>query len=513
LSEGATAQHLKHKNKRKSNRQLWLDFHIFQSFEQLPMRLLKLLALFIGITMSVIFFIILIAFFLESHAVSYLKIKQNDSTSAKDLFIANVHVIPMTSDTVLYDHSVKIVNGRIEDIGVDLEPGNLPVYDAKGGFMTPGLIDMHVHIWDRYELGLYLANGVTAVRNLWGQPMHLRMKEAVHDEALLGPLFFTSSPKLTGPNYPGDDNLQLTTPEEATNNITSYRERGYDFIKTYNGLTPDLYDAVVKRCRELGMDIAAHPSAEVDYTYHFKPEIKTIEHAEDIVQQPLEYELDTAKLRQVASLYAANTNTAICPTLVVYYNIYRLITEVDLLNQQEIDYINPLIRMADSEAQFNRWQGTLANNPDIGEQIREQHAFHLLAIRQIHEAGGKIVCGTDAGIGVTLPGYSMHEELQFYTEAGLSNYEVLKTATVNPSTTHDFLSDMGTLESGKYANLILSTGNPLEDISALQTPSLVVVNGRKIEAETLKKFEEKARGRNNLIPSIVRYVEFFLVEK
>jgi hypothetical protein len=72
---------------------------------------------------------------------------------------------------------------------------------------------------------------------------------------------------------------------------------------------------------------------------------------------------------------------------------------------------------------------------------------------------------------------------------------------------------MGTLESGKYANLILSTGNPLEDISALQTPSMVVVNGRKIEAETLKKFEEKARGRNNLIPSIVRYVEFFLVEK
>ncbi|MCF8238376.1 MAG: hypothetical protein K9I85_09500 [Saprospiraceae bacterium] len=120
---------------------------------------------------------------------------------------------------------------------------------------------MHVHVWDECELGLYLASGVTAVRNLWGLPMHLRMKDKIGQGEILSPAFYTSSPKLTGPDYAGDDNLQLTSVEEAREKVASCAERSYDLIKTYNGLTPPLFEAILAESRQRGLDVVAHPSA------------------------------------------------------------------------------------------------------------------------------------------------------------------------------------------------------------------------------------------------------------
>jgi imidazolonepropionase-like amidohydrolase len=372
---------------------------------------------------------------------------------------------------------------------------------------------MHVHVWDEYELGLYLANGVTTVRNLWGQPMHLRMKEAIVSEEILGPLFFTSGPKLTGPEYLGDDNLQLFSAEEARQKVSDYQERGYDFIKTYNGLTEELFDAVLEKASELDFDVVAHPSAKVAYSYHFRPEIITIEHAEDIVQQPLNYQLDSAKLSEVVDLYASHPASALCPTLTVYHNIYRLMTESNIMHSEDLDYMNPLIRMVDSQAQFDRWTSAQASDSTWSGRIKAQHDFHLLAIQKIHENGGLIVAGTDAGIGVTPAGSSMHEELAFYQEAGMSAFEALATATTNPSKTHDFLSNQGSISVGKLANLILTKENPLEGLIALKDPLKVFVKGRKIESETLLEFKRKAKNRPNKLVSGLRYAENLLIEK
>jgi imidazolonepropionase-like amidohydrolase len=145
--------------------------------------------------------------------------------------------------------------------------------------------------------------------------------------------------------------------------------------------------------------------------------------------------------------------------------------------------------------------------------IKNQHDFHLKIIKELHEADVTIVCGTDAGIGVTLPGFSIHQELAFYKEAGLSNYEVLKTATINASRTHSIMNNMGTIEVGQVANLILLDSNPLLDLSALQNPSTVFIKGRKLNRETLDSFEEKAKSRKNLIASAVRYLENLIIEK
>ena len=456
-----------------------------------------------------------IVFFLALDTIQtrYLSIDPADETFGNSYLIQQANVLPMDQDTILSNQSVRVENGRITAIG-ELSPrSGERILNAQGAYLLPGLVDMHVHVWDRYELGLYLAHGVTTVRNLWGHPMHLRMKADINEEKILSPDLYTSGPKLTGPEFIGDDNLQLHTPAEAREKVNSYHDRGYDFIKTYYGLTPDLYDAVIETCRKLAMDIVAHPSQQVPYAYHFDPQIRTIEHAEDIVQLGLNYQLDTAKLQEIVSLYAEHPQQALCPTMTVYHNIYRMIHEPDLMEDATINYLNPLIRMVDSQAQLDRWTQAQAADPDTEQRIYDQHRFHLFILQQLHQAGGTIVCGTDAGIGVTPPGASIHDELAFYQEAGLSHFEVLKTATANPATMHNFLTDIGTIQPGKKANLLLVKDNPLENLEALRDPSWVMVRGRVINKDKLEIMKTRESKRNNLLVTALRYAENLWVER
>ncbi len=295
--------------------------------------------------------------------------------------------------------------------------------------------------------------------------------------------------------------------------MISYKERGYDFIKTYYGLTEDLFDAILKQADISDMDIVAHPTPEVPYNYHFNPQIITIEHAEEFVQQPLNYQLDSMKLNEIIDGYAANPYSTLTPTLIGYYNIYNMLMDDNILSSDNLDFINPLIRMVDSQAQFDRWNDTKTNDPTIVQRIKDQHDFHLLIVKKLHERGVNIVCGTDAGIGITLPGYSIHEELEFYRSAGMSNYEALKTATINPTKTHDFMRDLGSIEVGKLANLLLTNHNPLDDLKTLQNPNIVMVKGRRLKENQLNLFKDKARKRSNLIPTALRYAENLLMEK
>ncbi|WP_423818375.1 amidohydrolase family protein [Salinimicrobium sp. TIG7-5_MAKvit] len=454
--------------------------------------------------------ILLSAIIIDNRNISYLKINNNPGTEFNSYLINNVNVIPMTADTILTNKDVKIIDGKIAKIGVNLKDPSLDYIDGKAKFLMPGLTDMHVHVWDRYELGLYLSKGVTTVRNLWGQPMHLRMKKDIIENKILAPNFYTSGPKLTGPEYVGDDNLQIFTPEEGREMVVACKAKGYDFIKIYNGLTPEIFDAIINESRRQNIDIVAHPSEKLPYASHFTNPVKTIEHAEDIVQQPLKYKLDTVKLQEVVNLYASNSNSALCPTLAVYRNIYHLLGEKDIMSSNELDYMNPLIRMVDSKAQYDRWSAEKLKNPGISEAIEAQHNFHLLAIRKLAEVGVNIVCGTDAGIGITLPGFSIHQELELYKLAGLSNYDVLKTATVNPSKTHAFLKNTGSIEIGKEANLILLDDNPFVNLNSLQNIRMLFIKGKKIEKRTLDNFEDKAKNRNNKIVSGLRYAEFLL---
>ncbi|MBT8182789.1 MAG: amidohydrolase family protein, partial [Eudoraea sp.] len=196
-----------------------------------------------------------------------------------------------------------------------------------------------------------------------------------------------------------------------------------------------------------------------------------------------------------------------------FNNIYQMMMNDAILDSEALGYINPLIKKVDSKNQFDRWYNTKQVDSGVVGRIKKQHDFHLNIISKLHNAGIPIICGTDAGIGVTIPGFSIHKELAFYKEAGLSNYEVLKTATVNASQTHSIMNQLGTIEKGKIANLLIVDDNPLTELSSLENPSSVFVKGRILNRETLDSFEEKARNRKNLIASALRYLENLIIER
>jgi imidazolonepropionase-like amidohydrolase len=190
-----------------------------------------------------------------------------------------------------------------------------------------------------------------------------------------------------------------------------------------------------------------------------------------------------------------------------------MLIDDQILESEQMQFINPLIKKVDSKAQFERWNTAKQRDSSIVKTIKKQHDFHLKIIRKLHKAGVTFISGTDAGIGVTIPGFSIHQELAFYKEAGFSNYETLKTATINASKTHTIMNNMGTIEVGKIANLIVVDDNPLLDLSVLKKPTTVFIKGRKLNRKTLDNYEKKAKKRNNLIASAFRYLENLIVEK
>ncbi|MBN2869080.1 MAG: amidohydrolase, partial [Flavobacteriaceae bacterium] len=209
------------------------------------MKILKKVFKVVLALVLLLIFALLIIVAVDYNNTSYLKVKNNQSAKNNSYIIKNINIIPMHIDTVLTNKMVYVKEGVIQQIADDIKVENIEVFDGQQKYLSPGLIDMHVHVWDKYELGLYLSNGVTSVRNVWGMPMHLRFKELINNDEILAPNFYTTGPKLTGPEFIGDDNLNLISPEQAKENIKRYKDKGYDFIKTYYGLPEDIFDAVL----------------------------------------------------------------------------------------------------------------------------------------------------------------------------------------------------------------------------------------------------------------------------
>jgi len=449
---------------------------------------------------------------IETKKISYLKIENQPSLSTNSYIITNVNIVPMTSDTVLSNKTVHIVDGIIKKINETIPNSNELVIDGKGKYLSPGLIDMHTHLWDKFELGLYAANGVTTIRNLLGMPFHLNVKKDINNDNLIGPIVYTSTPQFTGIAQKGSHRKRIKTPKEARELVKKYKEKGYDYIKTYNRLPKAIFDATIEQSITSNIPIVAHPSFEVDYEYHFNPDISTIEHTEDIFQQPLNYKIDREKLIPIIEGYA-QANQTHSPTLTIFYNLTEIYNKGEsFLTTEQAGYINPFIRDINMD-DYKYHISIKTNNKNATRRINEQHKFHLEIIKKLHKAGVNIVCSTDAGGLNTAAGFSIHQELGFYIEAGMSNYEALKTATVNPTKVYKEYNKFGTIEKGKMANLILSNTNPLNNLTTLKTPEWVMIKGRKINKSLMEEFKQKAYNRKNYFASLIRLAKFSYLEK
>jgi imidazolonepropionase-like amidohydrolase len=416
----------------------------------------------------------------------------------------------MTSPEVLRDQTVLVENGRIVALGPASTlavPHGARRIEGDGRYLMPGLIDMHAHVWDTPELTLYVAYGVTTVRNMWGTPSHLSWRELTATGKLLGPKLYTAGPILDGepPTWPAG---VLTDEQAAREEVQREKRAGYDFIKVYDGLRPEVWRALLDEAKKHRMPVVGHPPLAVGIEGAVAQGQATVEHLyglEALAQRsdsPTAHvatrkerrqawpHVDPTRLDDVARRLA-RSGTAFCPTLVLFKRHVAGAEARRLYERPEMRFVFPLWRS---------WWTPTDNDDASVKTSRDAWPLRLRAVRALHQAGAKLLVGTDSGNPFIIAGEAVHEELALLVDAGLSPYEALKAATRDAA---EVLGDteLGTIELGKRADLLLLEKNPLDDIRNTTERTGVMVQGRWYSnAELTRRLEGIARGYRALSP-------------
>lgn len=438
------------------------------------------------------------------------------------LVIENVTVVDAV-DGARENLTVVVEGDRISSVGPAAEiPAAAVVVDGTGRFLIPGLWDMHVHLTYDDALveampRLFLGWGVTSVRDTGGL-LHelLPVVEAMRADGAVAPRVFFSGPLLDGEFvvYDGNGRPEIGTanpsPEAARANVASLAEAGVDFIKIYEMVTPEVFDALVEAGREHGLPIAMHVPLSLR-ARQVASRVNSMEHLRNVEMDCAE---DAARLlaerRIILDAHEGGEGAALRSRL---HGLQRLtaIGAYDEAGCQEVlDTMSETIQVPTLRLNafglhpsFRRegWMEALEHAPDDvaeawGATTRERLAdprtgdptfgeWSLRLVGWMHERGIPIGAGTDTPINFALPGFSLHEELEMLVRAGLSPREALRSATVRPAAFFGLDGEMGRVQPGYRADLVLLSANPLEDIGHARDIEGVVSKGRYFQVDEL----------------------------
>ena len=411
------------------------------------------------------------------------------------LAIVDTTVVPMDGERSLPHHTLLVADGLIVALGPVDEvavPAGAQVIDGRGRWLAPGLADMHVHLWSEDDLLLFLANGVTTVRNMWGAPLHFAWRARIAAGELDGPFIATAGPIVDGvpPIWNGSTSVGDAAAADAA--VESQAWDGYDAIKVYNRLTPEAYAAIVAAAARRGLPVWGHVPDAVGLLAALDAGQRSVEHLTGFAEalQPDDAEpvdptdwarrrnlllgIDDGKLAALAARVAAS-HTWNCPTLVVHT---RLVGKADgerLLAAPEMRFVSPMTRASwNPETDFR----LSALGPDDFAAMRRADAVRLAIVRTLHTAGAPLLLGTDTPNPFVVPGYSVHEELSLLVAAGLSPFEAAAAGTRDAARFLGREHETGTVAVGLRADLVLLGSDPLADVSAWRDPQLVVARGR-----------------------------------
>jgi hypothetical protein len=409
--------------------------------------------------------------FPPEHLVSRLPAKYGDAISRKgnSYLISNVSVIPMNKDTVLTQQFVLIESGRIKRISSYQDSVNIDsstfLIDGRGKYLIPGLTDLHIHLNDDNNLLLMIANGVTTARNMTGHPFHLQLREKVEKSEILGPTLYTASPILESADKLWNNSIGLKNITEARDTVIALKKKGYNFIKIYHTLTPDLYRRILQVGDSIGIQVVGHIPVQLELSKTLSLSQYSIEHIDLDQMRAISKDISL----EIKSKMIGASGKWVCPTLIVHKNIQKHPDDPTLQRDYE-QYVDKDTRTF--------WKQALSDGESEFE-LQKKLAKLML------NSGGKLLTGTDCLNSYVLAGFSLHEELQELVSAGLSEFEVLKASTVNAAEFLKREQDIGTIEVGKIADLILLEGNPLDNILNTKRINGVIIKGKWIPDEEL----------------------------
>lgn len=433
----------------------------------------------------------------------------------KNFFIKNINVIPMTEENnVIKDANVLIEGGKITAINSG-GPGDAEVIDGKGKWLIPGLIDMHAHTYTDVNfkgnkptqganffldtqrvMASYVANGVTTTFELDARVEHFGQRNEIASGNVIGPRMALAA-MIDG----GEDNgRKVNNPSDGRQAVRSAKAEGYNFIKVYSFLNAQTFKAIVDEAKKQDLKVVGHiPDAFVGRLEEvFVPNFGMVAHAEEYGKQSLDKSVEDAK--RFAKL-AKENNTWLTSSLTTMIWIGNQLRSVDgIRNNKNLEYVNPMLAEKWTTPTMNYYYKR--TSPEFIAHVDALIGFQKKLIMAFKEAGVPIVAGTDSGISGVFAGFSMHDELELLVDAGMTNEQTLASATRLPAEWLEIDEKVGTIEVGKYADLILLDANPLDDIKNTRSINGVFFNGTwvsKKEIESLllglKQQNEADRGR------------------
>jgi len=392
----------------------------------------------------------------------------------------HVNVVPLDEERVLLDQTVIVDQGLVAAIGPNLlPPSGAQIIDGHGAFLSPGLADMHMHADTRADMSVFLANGVTAVLNM-GEAAHSfvgRTKPAANRGEIPSPYIYTAFRLDGSPRY---GSFVVTTPAETRMAVRLAKANGNDFIKVYNDLSAECFDALIDEGKQAGMPVVGHGVERVGLRRQLAAGQLMVAHAEEFLYTVFKSEgnraPDDAQIPEVVEM-VRRSHAFVTADLITYATIARQwgkppVVEA-FLRAPESKYVSPQERISWKQSGYVERQGSLD----------ERLAFLGRFVKAMSDAGVPLITGTDApAIPGIVAGVSLHDDLDLLLKAGLTPYQALTAAsrTAGQMMQRAFPGTVpfGTVTAGARADLILSATNPLNGLDTLRRPLGVMAGGK-----------------------------------
>jgi len=435
---------------------------------------------------------------------------------AQSTAITNVTVIDAVNgvrpgQTVIFqDDQIVAVQSADQDFNA------AEVIDGENRYLIPGLWDFHVHLSYDDRLteampGLFLSWGITSVRDTGGLMNNmLPIVEAMRAEDAVAPRVFFAGPLLDGNDvvYDGDGRpeigISVPTPQQARATVRELADQGVNFIKVYEMTSPEVFAALVETAQALDLPIDSHVPLSMRASAA-GPHVNSIEHLRNIEMDCASNSVALHRTRLEllenpegipgAELRATLHNLQRMPAVENYDEAVcdRTIAAladtmmVPTLRLNSLTIAPPYLKTDWPEALARvprdvqeDWSAQVASRLAAGGAATPFAEWSLFLTSRMHEAGVPFGAGTDTPINLSIPGYSLHSELEMLVRAGLSPLEALAAATIKPAEYFSLQEILGTIEVGKRADLVLLDANPLEDISNTKRISLVISKGKPV---------------------------------
>jgi imidazolonepropionase-like amidohydrolase len=387
----------------------------------------------------------------------------------------------MHINQVLENRDVVIQNGKITDIRKHLENDTISYelgrVDGTGKYLLPSFADAHAHLPEEGNLDTYflmnLLNGVTTLRSMRGENWHLDIAKSEFTPKLI-----LSAPPIT--------RRYNITKNEAENLFETYKTQGFDFIKILSVKDATTFDILVAQSKEKSLPLAGHCPSNVGILNTCESGVfQSIEHLGGVFQLSQLDDINKAIDLSIAK------NVYHCPTLDWYFT--GQVIEDALRNRKGAEFL-PDELISEWEKKINSYYSETTEEKRSEDRNKSKQSFEtrLNYLRYIYRQGGKLLLSPDASGIYGIPGFGIHTEMQHFSNADISNYDILKSTCYNLSEMLNSENEWGTIKIGTKSDMILLNANPIENIEHAKEINGIVLNGKfypkeKLESELNKK--------------------------